>query len=151
MLYTHRYHGVGKALVFLGAAVCLGAAAFFIWSMAQPPVVKQAPPSMPKEASAPATEVPVVEPNALGAEGSACGGPVRYPCNPGLVCSVPPSQWATTYGKCVKDSRAVSPPGNVGAHCDAEHGCFPGLVCSPREKKCIKAAFGATATTTQSQ
>jgi hypothetical protein len=65
----------------------------------------------------------------LGAEGSACGGPERFPCNPGFVCSTAPDRWAKEYGTCIVDTRPTYPPGDVGDACDAERGCGYGLMC----------------------
>ncbi|OGL79243.1 hypothetical protein A3E39_00485 [Candidatus Uhrbacteria bacterium RIFCSPHIGHO2_12_FULL_60_25] len=68
-------------------------------------------------------------PASLGERGTSCGGPGRWPCKPGLVCTVAPDEWTTKTGECVTDTRPVYPPGSAGNACDNERGCAPGLVC----------------------
>lgn len=66
----------------------------------------------------------------LGEEGGACGGELRLPCAPGLVCVREDAAADDTLGVCATDEREVFPLGSEGVMCDAAHGCQPGLVCN---------------------
>lgn len=50
-------------------------------------------------------------PRELGQQGSICGGPERYPCIPGTLCTVPTG---AAYGTCTLDpaGRAPATPPN---------------------------------------
>lgn len=71
------------------------------------------------------------KPPELGELGATCGGPSLFPCKPGLVCSVPPEQWATDEGKCIKDPRQAPTKRSEGEPCGgANEQCGWGLVCT---------------------
>lgn len=86
------------------------------------------------------------DPQQLGQLGSACGGPERYPCIPGTLCTVPSG---ATYGTCTTDpaGKAKTSPADVGEACDDRRPCLPGLECqgSPNApgRICVSAGAGA--------
>lgn len=121
-----------NVLIGLGLLVVTLAAGIGMWVLTQfiftPPVTFVFPTffrtSTPVSSGTP--EIPLGK---LGTLGVACGGPERFPCMPGLVCSVAPAVWESRYGTCVRDTRQVYVLGGPGEACDAERGCRPGLTC----------------------
>lgn len=109
-----------NVLLILGAIGYVGIIALFIWLvMVMFKPVKQ-PALAPTLPGTTAT---------IGELGSRCGGSEGLPCRPGLLCSVKPDTWNTTYGECVTDTRPTHPPGILGSVCGGDLGCGPGLLC----------------------
>lgn len=71
---------------------------------------------------------PAIDMTRLGEPGMACGGPERYPCKPGLVCSIPSESWDRQYGTCMTDADAP-PPKDVGEPCVGDYQCMTDLKC----------------------
>ncbi|MBD3251615.1 hypothetical protein GF380_04155 [Candidatus Uhrbacteria bacterium] len=66
----------------------------------------------------------------LGAQGSVCGGPERFPCNPGLICDLDAESEFEDYGRCVTDEREPATVVGEGEMCDNESRvCPPGFGC----------------------
>lgn len=103
-------------LIILGAVVV---ALFVFAGLALPSILKYKLKPMQK---------PVIDMQLLGEMGVACGGPERYPCKPGLVCSVPPEAWSVQYGTCVADAN-TPPPKEAGEECVGDYQCDFDLRC----------------------
>jgi hypothetical protein len=66
-------------------------------------------PGPPLPMFAPYGHAPTQMNGPLGAEGSTCSGPERYPCSPGTICSASGMDWGKKYGTCVKDPAGTKP------------------------------------------
>lgn len=84
--------------------------------------------------------------NGLGEEGSACGGPMRLPCRPGLSCE---TAEAGELGVCVKAQPAVESHrvGMLDEACGETSGrCGVGLACKTSPGTTSGVCIGETAT-----
>ena len=66
----------------------------------------------------------------LGILGAKCGGPERYPCNPGLKCSISLEDDQINHGICIEDNRLPGIMVENGEACDGiTTVCHPGSSC----------------------
>lgn len=92
-------------LVLGGGAIAVIVAGTFVFVV----FYLKAWPGLPLPIPPPTWDGKTMQAGPMGAEGSTCSGPERYPCAPGTKCSVSDADWGVKYGKCVKDPAGAKP------------------------------------------